>query len=132
KPPAEILRKHAGPAVAAKRDLAGNRGLAYLQHSRPPGKEVVVTVASKSGDKSISLAEGSRLVFDDTNWNKPALALFQLDPKLRTQSSAHYEVRSGNVPLSWSFTFAVLVGLFLFFGIYHKFMLPRPASDRPG
>jgi len=28
--------------------------------------------------------------------------------------------------------FGVLVTLFLFFGIYHKFMLPRPVNDRPG
>jgi PAT family beta-lactamase induction signal transducer AmpG len=40
--------------------------------------------------------------------------------------------RTGNIRLAWSVTFGVLVGLFAFFGIYHKFMLPRPASDRPG
>ena len=93
---------------------------------------MVITVALKSGDKSISLVEGSRLIFNDRNWNRPALVVIQLDPKLRSESTASFEVRSGNIPFSWSITFAVLVGLFLFFGIYHRFMLPRPASDRPG
>src|SRR5207244_2715743 len=43
-----------------------------------------------------------------------------------------YQVRSGNIPFSWSISFSVLVALFLFFGIYHKFILPRPPNDQPG
>ncbi len=131
-PLAELLRKWFGPETTNKSDTAGNIGFSYLRLSRAPGKEVVVTVALKSGDKSISIAEGSRLVFENRNWNKDAFAVFQLDPKLKGASAALYEVRSGNIPLSWVVTFAVLVGLFLFFGIYHKFILPRPATDRPG
>jgi PAT family beta-lactamase induction signal transducer AmpG len=106
--------------------------VARIQLSKPPGREVVVSLGLKSGDKSIAIAEGSRLTFDDTNWNKPALVVFQLDAKLRSASAAVYEARSGNVPLSWTVTFIVLLALFLFFGIYHKFVLPRPESDRPG
>jgi len=127
-----FLRKRFGPETKGKSDTAGNVGLSYLRLSKPPGKELVVTVALKSGDKSVTLAEGSRLVFDDQNWNKPAVAVFQLDPKLKVESSATYEVRSGNIPLSWAVTFAVLVALFLFFGIYHAFILPHPARDKAG
>jgi PAT family beta-lactamase induction signal transducer AmpG len=72
------------------------------------------------------------LAFDDQNWNKPAAVALQLDPKLKTPSSAVYEVRSGNISLSWVVTFSVLIGLFLFFGVYHRFLLPRPSSDQPG
>jgi PAT family beta-lactamase induction signal transducer AmpG len=37
----------------------------------------------------------------------------------------------GNIPFAWSVTFGVLAGLFLLFFIYHKFILPYPATDRP-
>lgn len=131
-PLGEFLRRHFGPDQKNKGDTAGNVGISYLRLSKPPGREIVVSVGLVSGDKSISLAEGSRLVFDDQNWDKPAAVVFQLDPKLRTQTSALYEVRSGNIALSWVVAFGVLVGLFLFFGIYHKITLPRPIRDRPG
>ncbi|HSU55264.1 MAG TPA: MFS transporter [Candidatus Dormibacteraeota bacterium] len=124
-----------------KSTIEGNLGLAYLRLSRAPGKEVVVTLSQTSGgflgffktaNKSISVVEGGRLTFDDSNWNKPAVAVFQFDPKLREEIAAGYEVRSGDIPFSWALTFGVLVLLFLFFGIYHKFMLPYPPKDRPG
>jgi PAT family beta-lactamase induction signal transducer AmpG len=86
----------------------------------------------KRGDKSISIAEGSRLVFNDRNWNTPALVAFQIDPKLRGASSAVYEIRSGNIRLSWMIAFGVLAALFMVFAVYHRFILPRPASDQPG
>jgi PAT family beta-lactamase induction signal transducer AmpG len=41
-------------------------------------------------------------------------------------------MRSGNIPLSWIVTFFTLVGLFILFGLWHKFILPYPAIDRPG
>jgi PAT family beta-lactamase induction signal transducer AmpG len=125
------LSEHFG-RDAIKTDVAGNIGIVSLHLTKPPGKEIVITPAHASGDKSVSLAEGARLVFDDSNWNKPALAVIQLDPKLRTATSAVFEVRSGNIPLSWSVTFFVLTGLFLLFGLWHKFILPHPVSDKPG
>ncbi len=131
-PLGEFLHRRFGPETKVASDTAGNVGVARIQLSQPPGREVVVSLGLKSGDKSIAIAEGSRLTFDDTNWNKPALVVFQLDAKLRSASAAVYEARSGNVPLSWTVTFIVLLALFLFFGIYHKFVLPRPESDRPG
>ncbi|MFO1513572.1 MAG: hypothetical protein U1F83_11755 [Verrucomicrobiota bacterium] len=117
---------------AIKSDVAGNIGFVSL-HLRPNRR------AKKSSSRlplllatSVFLAEGSRLVFDDTNWKQPALTVIQLDPKLRTETSAVFEVRSGNIPLSWTITFFVLTGLFLLFGLWHKFILLHPASDKPG
>lgn len=127
-----FLRTHFGRQTAARSDVAGNVGVVSLRLTKAPGKEIVVTPAFASGDKSVTLAEGSRLVFDDTNWDKPALAVIQLDPKLKTETRATFEVRSGNIPLSWSATFFVLVGLFALFGLWHKFILPHPAKDQPG
>ena len=126
------LQEWFGPDLKSKSDAAGNIGLVSLRLSRPPGKEVVVTPAFKSGDKSVSLAEGARLVFDDSNWNKAALVVVQIDPKLKSATSAVFELRSGNIPLSWTISFWALVGLFLIFGVWHRFILPHPAVDKPG
>ena len=140
------LRARFGPqrgAAAAQgmTPAAGSVGVAYLRMSRPPGKAVTVTLAQapggmfgffKTAAKSVSIAEGARLIFNDQNWNQPAAVVFQLDPRQRGELSAIYQVRSGDIPWSWAITFGVLAGLFLFFGIYHKVMLPRPEKDRPG
>ncbi len=44
------------------------------------------------------------------------------------------EASLGNVPLAWSISFYLLAGIFLALTLYHRFMLPHPASDirRPG
>ncbi|MFO1488322.1 MAG: MFS transporter [Verrucomicrobiota bacterium] len=131
-PLGNFLHEHFGPDEKRTSTVAGEIGVVSLHLSKPPGREVIVTPAFKSGDKSVALAEGARLVFDDRNWNIPALAVVQLDPKLRQETAAVFEVRSGNITLSWTVTFFVLCTLFLGFGVYHRFILPRPAADKPG
>ena len=131
-PLGDFLKRNFGPEEVAKSANAGNVAIIAIQLSQPPGKEIVVTPAFKSGDKSITLAEGSRLVFDDSNWNKPALAVIQLDPKLKSATSALFEIRSGNIAFSWTVTFFVLTGLMALFGVWHRFTLPRPIKDVPG
>ena len=69
------------------------------------------------------------MVFTAANWDKPAYVVVQLDHKLQDRSEAQFKGLSGNIPLSWSITFFVLAGLFIGFFIYHRFILPRPASD---
>ena len=44
--------------------------------------------------------------------------------------AGHLET-TGNIPFAWSITFMVLTGLFLALWGWHKFILPRPASDKP-
>ncbi len=39
------------------------------------------------------------------------------------------EKTTGRVPYAWSITFFILAGLFLLFFVYHRFVLPKPASD---
>lgn len=39
------------------------------------------------------------------------------------------EKSTGNIRLSWSITFFILAGMFGLFFIYHRFALPRPATD---
>ncbi len=116
-----------------KGDETGNIGMIYFHLSKaPPADELVaVTFGRESGDNSIELIEGIRFEFTDKNWDQPAIALIQLDPKLEETSSAYFEARAGNIPLAWVITFAILTGLFLLFFIYHKFILPYPDSDKP-
>src|SRR5262249_59985869 len=42
------------------------------------------------------------------------------------------ETRTGNLRHAWSIAMGLLAGLFLLFGIWHRFVLPRAAADRPG
>jgi MFS transporter, PAT family, beta-lactamase induction signal transducer AmpG len=113
-------------------DLAGNIGLLEFQLSKAPSEEVTVTLNLKSGDPGFAVAEGSRLTFNATNWNRPATVVFQLDPRLPAGASAVYELRSGNIRLSWLTAFLLLAAVLASFGIYHRFILPRPARDQPG
>jgi len=41
------------------------------------------------------------------------------------------EARTGSIRLAWTLLFYALAGLFLAFSLYHRFALPRPASDAP-
>jgi len=109
----------------------GNIGIIYFYLSKAPeDEEIVVNFGASGGDKSIALIEGTRFTFNKSNWNQPAFAVIQLDPKLNKESSAVFEARSGNIKLSWIITFSILTGLFLLFFIYHKFILPYPNSDK--
>jgi len=125
-----------------KKDVAqdakpGNVGLVYIYLSQKPeaGENIIINFGFDSGDKSISLIEkqgaGNRLEFNDQNWNRPALAMIRLDPKLEDITRAKFLAQSGNIPLAWSVTFFFLAGLFVLFFVYHKFILPFPDSDRP-
>ncbi|MDZ7343548.1 MAG: MFS transporter, partial [candidate division KSB1 bacterium] len=130
-----FLKKHFGSEQKAGKATAwsGNVGVLFFHLSKPPesGAEIVVNFGRESGDKSIFLVEGSRFVFTEKNWNKPVMAVIQLDPKLKSASSAVFQARAGNIPLSWSITFGVLAGMFIVFFIYHRAILPYPATDQP-
>ena len=43
--------------------------------------------------------------------------------------AGYLERVTGNIPFAWSITFFVLAGLFILFGFYHRFILPKPESD---
>ena len=123
-------------SVQEKNDIlnkTGNIGLTYFYLSKQPeeGDEIVVSFGQKSGDNSIKLVEGGRFVFTDKNWNIPAYALIQLDPKLTKKSEAVFEARSGNIAFAWSISFGILAVMFVVFFIYHKIFLPYPKTDAP-
>ncbi len=125
-----FLKSNFAPEKKAPSKTAGNIGVMYLKLSKDPGKETVVTVQKESGDASIQVLEGQRLVFNSNNWDKPAVILVQLDQKLTYSTATTFQVRSGNIPLAWSITFFLLSALFIGISLYHKFVLPKPASDK--
>lgn len=96
-----------------------------------PGKKVILNTRFTKGDKSISLLMGERLEFTETNWEKPAYLVFQADKKLKNATSGSFRGVSGNIKLAWSITFFILAGFFILAFLYHRFILPKPDSDKP-
>ena len=45
--------------------------------------------------------------------------------------AGHLEESTGDIPFSWVVVFGVLSVFFLLVGIYHAWVLPKPASDHP-
>ena len=143
-PLARFLTAHfPKPEKVAAPVTAGNFGTVYFALAQPPAarQEVVVNFARQpsgleyigfgKSDKGFRLVTGERLVFTATNWNQPAMALIQLDPKLAADTAVVFLTSSGNIPLAWTITLLVVAGLFLGFSCWHSIMLPRPANDGP-
>jgi len=125
------FRRDTGPDVSLEA-MQGNIGIIGITLSAPPeaGKEIVLNSRFRRGDASIRMIQGDRLAFNESNWNQTAWIAIQVDRKLDRPAEAFFEGRSGNIPLAWSITFFVLAGLFLMFFAYHRFILPRPATDK--
>lgn len=94
----------------------------------------ILNVTFKDGDQSIKLEQSklsTRFEFTADNWDKPAYLLFRIDHKIKSTTSATFEGASGNIPFAWLIVFASLSAFFFLVSIYHSWVLPRPASDRP-
>jgi PAT family beta-lactamase induction signal transducer AmpG len=132
-PAGNFLRRNFAPADSKPKQLtsSGNTGYVYCYlSSRPPeGKEIIVTFARERGDE-ISLVEGSRFAFNASNWNKPAIAVVQIDSKFRGETASYFKYRAGDLPYAWMLTFYIVAGLFILLFAYHKFILPYPTSDK--
>ena len=133
KPFGEYIQKHFGQKKQTEElnKLVGNAGIVAIRLNKAPenGKEIILNTSFSDGDKNFALIEGERFAFNSTNWNKPAYAVIQLDPKLQDNATASFKGISGNIPLAWSITFFILSGFFILIFVYHKFVLPHPASD---
>ncbi|HPT32942.1 MAG TPA: MFS transporter, partial [Prolixibacteraceae bacterium] len=112
---------------------AGNLARVAIHLNKAPGagEKRILVFRFESGDKSISISGDDRFVFTAENWDKPAILTIQTDPKLDKITNASFRGTSGNIPLAWSVTFFILGGLFIFFYLYHRFILPYPTSDKP-
>lgn len=127
------IRDNFGEAKGSIASVTGSVAVVpvRLSGSPEPGEKVVLNTVLKKGDKSIALVQGGHMVFNESNWDKPAYMVFQADSKLTTSTTVSYEGLSGNIPMSWAVTFFVLSGLFFVFSFWHRFILPRPDSDTP-
>ncbi|MCL2652142.1 MAG: MFS transporter [Candidatus Azobacteroides sp.] len=118
--------------IVAVSGEAGNIGVLSVHLSKKPEarKNMALNTSFNNGDKSVSLVYGDRLIFNENNWNKPAYMIFQADSKLTGSTKAEYKGLSGNIPFAWSITFFVMAGLFIAFSFYHRFVLPKPDTDK--
>ncbi|PKO98100.1 MAG: MFS transporter [Bacteroidetes bacterium HGW-Bacteroidetes-8] len=96
-----------------------------------PGEKLVLNTRLDKGDKSLFIPYGERLEFTSENWNRPAYLMVQVDSKLDTGATTTFKGVSGNLSFAWSVTFFILAGFFIAIMLYHKYILPRPASDKP-
>ena len=131
------------PPKTSAAATAGNVGvIAFsLSQAPPAGREIAINLGRQphgieylgfgKGDRGFRLMEGERLVFNATNWNRPALAVIQLDPKLKQDAAVIFQTSSGNIPLAWSITLFAVAALFLGFSCWHAVMLPYPPNDGP-
>jgi len=131
------------PETTEAAATTGNFGVIYFALSQPPpaARDIAVNFARKpsgieylgfgKSDKGFRLMAGEHFVFNMTNWNQPAMAVIQLDPKLKSDASVVFMTSSGNIPLAWSITLFAVAGLFLAFSCWHSLMLPRPPNDGP-
>ena len=128
-----FLKDNFGPKkkFAFPDSAVGNIGVLNFTLSLSPidDEEIIVNFSFESGDKSISLIEGTRFTFNKNNWNIPAFALIQIDKKLDEETTAVFQARSGNSSLAWMITFFILTALFVALVTYHKFILPKTAQD---
>jgi len=129
-----FLRKHVGDKRGATlQDDTGNIGVSFFQLSKPPepDKNINVNIGRDSGSKNISLIAGGSRVFTSENWNRPLMAVFQIDPRETEDCSAVFEIRSGNSVFAWSVSFLVLGVFFIVIALYHSLFLPK-SSDESG
>ena len=129
--PAEELAGGNPAGDAAETNLVGNMGYTWFRLSTKPeeGENIVLNFSFDKGDKSIALARSYRFEFNEENWDVPAFAVFKLDPKLEKATTASFSGLSGNIRFAWTMVFIVVALLFAGFHIYHRFALPRPATD---
>ena len=130
----EWIRETFGETPREVSTLALRQQMVSVTLSKQPQTDepVILNVAFKRGDQSISLDDKSpRFKFTKDNWDKQALLLVSVDPKLKSETSATFEGLSGNIPFAWLVVFVVMSVLFFSAAIYHQFILPKPQSDRP-
>lgn len=114
-------------------EFTGNIGTVWLHLSKPPegDKEYIVNLNMVKGCEGMKLIEGKTFRFNANNWNRPAIAVVQLDQSITNIKEATFKAEANRIPLVWMITFGTVAGLFILLAIYHKFYLPDPITDTP-
>jgi PAT family beta-lactamase induction signal transducer AmpG len=121
------------PDTASQDDLDGNVGIISFYLSKKPsqGSEYNVGLGFLEGNEGIKVIEGKTFKFTSENWNKPAFAVFQLDPSISKQSVAIFKIQSDRVTLAWVIILIFTGVIFILLFFYHRAVLPEPDNDRP-
>lgn len=128
------VRSTFGEAPRTTTTLTPRKHLVGVSLAQQPDTDepIVLNMAFKSGDQSISLdAKTTRFEFTKDNWNQQALMVITIDPKLKDTTTASFEGLSGNIPFAWLVVFVALSVFFFLVSLYHQFILPKPATDKP-
>ena len=128
------LRETFGEAPRKASALQSRQQIVGITLSEHPKDDepIILNMAFKNGDQSIKMEQGklsTRFQFTKDNWDKPALIIISVDPKLKEDTTATFEGLSGNIPFAWLVVFVVLSVFFFLVAVYHQFILPHPASD---
>ncbi len=85
----------------------------------------------KTGSHRLRIKDdtGGPVLFDATNWDRPVAVQIQADARAGRRDRAEFVASSGNVPLSWCVIFSLLAAVMTSLALYHRFILPRPATD---
>lgn len=130
----EWVRATFGEAPREVSELTARQQVIGVKLSEMPKDDepVILNMAFKSGDQSISLdAKTTHFEFTKDNWDKQALMLVSVDPKLKGETAATFEGLSGNIPFAWLVVFVLMSVLFFLAAVYHQYILPKPLSDQP-
>jgi MFS transporter, PAT family, beta-lactamase induction signal transducer AmpG len=112
--------------------MTGNIGIVKLRLSKKPNKEINAHLDFVEGNDGIKIIEGKTIRFNPNNWNKWAFAVIQLDQGITGSSGARFLVRTGSLPVAWSFAFGIAALLFMLFAFYHKAILSKTVPAVPG
>jgi len=132
-PLTEFLEKHfSNKNSVGKESKLGNMGIAWLKLNQQPkpGEKIILNLSRESGSADINIIEGTRFEFDESNWNKTAFIVFQIDSKLSKNVETKFIGRSGNISLAWMLTLIIVGIFFVAICIYHRFILPYPIEDK--
>ena len=128
------LRETFGEAPRKASALQSRQQIVGITLAEQPKDDepIILNMAFKNGDQSIKMEQGklsTRFQFTKDNWDKPALMIISVDPKLKEDTTATFEGLSGNIPFAWLVVFVVLSVFFFLVAVYHQFILPHPDSD---
>jgi PAT family beta-lactamase induction signal transducer AmpG len=91
--------------------------------------EIIVLLGHSDGPMDIFMEGTGRFVFTGNDYSQWQHAVVRVKPNLMHSAETFFEAKSGNVPLAWAISMSVLGLVFILFSIYHRFVIPYPASD---
>lgn len=106
----------------------------FVRLSQDPGEgnTRTVIIGRTAGDQSLTIPRDSqRFEFNSENWNIPQTGVVGADARLTEVVTTSFEATAGNIALSWAVAVGICAAIFLFVGIYHRFILPYPGTDAP-